>query len=393
MPRFLQPTMSGGELAPGLQARTDAIRYAISLATARNVITKPTGGVAKRPGLIYRGAVKDSSKPVRLIPFIYSTQVNYLIEMGDGYFRFWVDGALLRDGSNNIVEVSTPYTGSMIHGVRFTQSADVLYLVHQSVTPMELRRTSATSFELRAFDFRRGPFRAFNSNEAVIMAVSGTTGNVSVTVNANTFTPEMVGSLLYLEEKELRSVKPWVAGEKNVALNELRRSDQKVYRCVGVPNVAGGAGTPYYLCGSVRPTHDLGRAFDGPQDTKNDGVNDYKVGVEWEYVHGGFGLLRIIGYSSPTSVSAQVIERVPDSIVGTAPSPVAGPWTLSGNGSQTTFTISGASSNNHLNYSVTIGGQPVQSNPNYPGGGGVGGSVGGGTVRPGDRYAPPTQEL
>src|SRR5690606_14007003 len=92
MPRFLQPTMSGGELAPGLQARTDAIRYAISLATAKNVITKPTGGVAKRPGLIYRGAVKDSSKPVRLIPFIYSTQVNYLIEMGDGYFRFWVDG-------------------------------------------------------------------------------------------------------------------------------------------------------------------------------------------------------------------------------------------------------------------------------------------------------------
>src|SRR5690606_35290570 len=134
------------------------------------------------PGLIYRGAVKDSSKPVRLIPFIYSTQVNYLIEMGDGYFRFWVDGALLRDGSNNIVEVSTPYTGSMLHGVRFTQSADVLYLVHQSVPPMELRRTSATSFELRAFDFRRGPFRAFNFNEAVIMAVSGTTGNVTVTV-------------------------------------------------------------------------------------------------------------------------------------------------------------------------------------------------------------------
>ena len=384
MAKFLQPTMSGGELSPGLAGRVDAVRYAISLATCRNVITRPSGGAAKRPGTIFRGAVKHHDRDTRLVPFIYSTQVNYLIEMGDGYFRFWVDGALLRDGSDNIVEVVTPYTGTMIYDVRFTQSADVLYLVHPQIPPMELRRLAADQFELRAFDFRRGPFRSFNSDEAAIMAVSGTQGSVTVTANVDVFTAEMVGSLLYMEEKELRSVKPWVAGEKNPPLGALRRSDQKVFRCSAVPSLGGLTGTdPFYLCGGVRPVHDVGRAFDGPQDVKDDGVQEYIVGVEWEYVHGGFGLLKITGYTSPTSVTAVVVERVPDSVVGTVPTPAGGPWTFSGDGTAKVFTITGAGSDNVLNYTVTINGSPVQSNPFYPGGGGVGGGGGGGTVRPG----------
>ena len=385
MGMFLQPSLSGGELAPGLQGRVDTARYQISLKTCRNVITKPTGGAVKRPGTIFRGEVKDSSKRVRLVPFIYSTEIKYLIEMGHNYMRFWVGGALLRDGSNNIVEVATPYDQTMIGDVRFTQSADVLYLVHPTVRPKELRRIAADDFDLVDFNYRRGPFRGFNTDEALLMAVSGVEGNVTVTTNADAFTAEMIGSLIYVEEKELRSVKPWVPGErgdgsKGLALGNLRRSDSKVYRCVGVPSLTGLTGTPYYLAGSVRPTHETGRAFDGPQDVKDDTVNEYVVGVEWEYVHGGFGILQITGFTNSKQVSALVIERIPDSIVGTAPSP-GNTWTLSGNGVTKQFTIAGATSSSYLDYQVTIGGTPIQSNPNYPGGGGIGGSGGG--TRPG----------
>lgn len=383
MPRLLQPTLAGGELSPGLHGRVDMARYATSVAVCRNVITKPTGGAVKRPGLMFRGEVKHHDRDTRIVPFIYSQEINYLIEMGDGYFRFWVDGVLLRDGAGEIVEVVTPYTGTLIYDVRFTQSADVLYLVHPWIPPKELRRQAADAFVLRDFDFRRGPFRSFNTDEAALMAVSGVEGSVTVTTNVPTFTPEMVSSLLYVEEKELRSVKPWVQAEKNPPLGVLRRSDQKVYRCVSVPSDRGSMGTPYYVCGAVRPVHDGGRAFDGPQDVKDDGVNSYAVGVEWEYVHGGFGLAQITAYTSAYSVTATVIERIPDSIVGTAPAPVGGPWEFSGDGVQTEFPITGATSGSYLNYTVTINGIPVQSNPYYPGGGGTGGSIGGGTVRPG----------
>lgn len=386
MAMLLQPTMSGGELSPGLQGRVDLVKYATSLKTCRNCITKPTGGVVKRPGFRYRGMVKHGTgtgnRATRLVPFIYSTQVRYLIEMGHQYMRFWVGGALLRDGSNNIVEVATPYTESMIGDVRFTQSADILYLVHPQVRPKELRRLSATSFELADFNYRRGPFRSFNADESLIMAVSAPVGNVTVTTNAAVFAAADVGALLYLEEKELRSVKPWVAGERDVAVGELRRSDSKVYRCVSVPNTAGGAGSPFYICGSVRPTHETGRAYDGPQDKKSDGTNDYWSGVEWEYVHGGYGIVQITEYTSATQVKGSVIERIPDSIIGTAPTP-GNTWTFSGDGVTTQFSITGAVSESRLDYTVTIDGVPVQANPYYPGGGGIGGGGGGAISRPG----------
>lgn len=454
MPKYLQPSLSGGELSPGMRGRVDLARFSISLGRARNFITKPTGGGAKRNGTVFRGRVKFSNKRTRIIPFIYSTSVKYLIEMGDGYFRFWVDGALLTNAKkpvqginhanpavvtsaghgyangdyvvvngvrgmtkvnarsyqisdvtantfkligfdssiqnayagggsvDRIVEVATPYDESKLRAVRFTQSADVLYLVHGSVPQKELRRLTVNSFELRDFAFKRGPFRPFNSDEALVMAVSATTGVITVSTNVDSFTASMVGSLLYVEEKELRGVKPWASAEKNVAVGQVRRSDSKVYRCVSVPPNLGAKGTPYWVAGNVRPVHDSGRAFDGPQDVKDDGVNSYAVGVEWEFLHNTFGILQITAFTDSKNVTAMVIERVPDSIVGTAPTP-SNSWTHSGDGVTKVFSIAGATSGSALNYKVSVNGQPTQSNPFYPGGGGVGGG-GGGNPRPGN---------
>lgn len=455
MARFPQPSMSRGELAPGLQGRTDLAAYQIGLAKCRNVITKPTGGAAKRSGTFFRGRAKyPPPSYTRMLPFVYSTGVRYMVEAGDGYFRFWVGGSLLTSSSTaiedvsngnpavvtatahglqngefvlirgvrgldrvnsrtytvanatantfelqgfntsldaaytgggvcgRVVEVVTPYTANLLPAVRFTQSADVMTITHGDVPTKDLRRLTATSFELVDFDYRRGPFRPFNSNEADIIAVSGNTGNVTISTNVGKFDPEMVGQLIYLEEKELRGIKPWASSEQNIAVGSLRRSDQKVYRVASVPSTGGGAGTPYYITGGSRPTHSVGRAFDGPQDKRNDGVNDYWVGVEWEFVGNVFGIVKITGVASPTSATGVVVERIPDSIVGVAPSPV-NTWTFSGDGSQVTFAVTGATSYSVLDYTVTINGVPVQSNPFYPGGGGVSGG-GGGDPRPGN---------
>lgn len=151
---------------------------------------------------------------------------------------------------------------------------------------------------------------------------------------------------------------------------------------MSVPTVGGGTGTPYYVTGPQRPVHDSDRAFDGPQDVRFDGVNDYAVGVEWEFLHNTFGIVQITGYTSPTQVTATVVERVPDSIVGVAPSVAAGPWTFSGDGVTKVFSIPGATASSANQYTVTINGSPVQSNPFYPGGGVNG--PGGGAVRPGE---------
>lgn len=387
--KLLQPSLSGGELAPGLRGRVDVARYAISLAQCRNFITRPTGGAVKRPGYRFNGAVKDPTKPPRILPFVYSTEIKYLLEVGVGYIRFWVPAvpygyALLKSGGVP-VEVATPYALTDLPNLRITQSADVLYIAGLNgpvkIPPKELRRTSATSFTLTNFNFRRGPFRTMNADESIKVAVSAATGNVTVTCNGPIFTSKMVGGLIYVEEKELRAVKPWTPLEKNVPVGTLRRSDGKVYRAASVPSVTSPA---YYICGNDRPTHEVGRAFDGPQDVRNDGVNDYTVGVEWEYLHGAFGIVKITGYTSAYQVSGVVVERVANSIVGTAAVP-ANTWTRNGDGATTAFSLTTPNNNSPsvYDYAVTIDGAPVRPDPySVPtsGGGGRGGGTNTGPI-------------
>lgn len=438
MPKFPQPSLSGGEIAPSLRGRTDISRYPISLGLAKNFITKPTGGGAKRPGTIFRGRVKFSNRITRLIPFIYSTTVKYMIEMGNGYLRFWVDGALLTNASKSItgisnaatavvtapahgyangdqvvitgvrgmsrinamsftiagattntfqlvgfnsvglaayagggqagriVEVTTPYDSAKVADVRMTQSADVLYMVHGAVPPKQLRRTGVNVFELVDFAFRRGPFRPPNSNDALVMAATGTEGQISISVNSDVFTVNMVGSLVMMEEQDLRDVKPWASAERSPPVGARRRSDSKVYRITGIPSNIGTEGAPYYVTGSQRPIHGEGRAYDGPQDVKSDGVNSYAVGVEWEFLYNTFGIAKITGYVDERNVLATVIERLPDSVAGTIPSP-GNTWALAGDGVAKVFPIAGATSQSQGSYTVTISGVPTPPNPNTGG--------------------------
>lgn len=356
--KMIQPSFAAGELSPGLHGRVDIARYLNALATCRNMIPKASGGAEKRPGYYFRGEVKDSAQPAKLLPFVYSTEVRYVIEAGHLYFRFqYLDdtGAafpLLDAGTP--VEVVTPYASANLADLRITQSADVLYIACRGFPVKELRRVSSTEFVLVDYDFRNGPFRPLNDNDAVRAAVSASTGEVIVTVSEGMFTADHVGALFYIEEPELRAIKPWEPAEKNVNIDELRRSDGKVYRCV--QSVAGGS---YHVNGSVRPVHDSGRAWDGSGDLRNDGVSDYRVGVEWEYVHSGYGVVRLTGYNSASSMDGLVVMRVPDSCVGSV-APL-NTWPLVGDGATKVFALPGAISVSNRDYSVAINGAGVPS--------------------------------
>lgn len=371
---ILQPTFTGGELSPSLYARVDLARYGTSLRTAKNFIVRPYGGVVNRPGFEFIGAVKTAANEVRLLPFEYSTDVAYVIELGDLYMRFIYRGEYVVDAGVP-VEVVTPWAISEIAEIAYTQSADVMYLVHPDHQPQELRRLTASSFELREFPNKNGPFGPINSDESIKIGASAATGNVTLTSNADIFTAGMVGTLVYLEEKDLRDLRPWEPAWRNVGLGTLCRSDGKTYRCSSIP----GAGPTWYQTGSTRPIHDSGRAYDGPRDTRDTGTDTYAVGVEWEYQHSGFGVVLITGFTDAKTITGVVTLRLPDSVVGGVGTP-GSTWNLVGVAAQTTYSIPGAISSSTADYSVTINGVPVQPNPYYepPPGSGGGSSPGDG---------------
>lgn len=347
---LLQPSLSRGELSPGLQARVDLATYASGVALGLNWIVKPDGGMTVRPGFQHLGLAKMRGS--RLLRFVVSETVSYAIELGDYYARFWHRGALVRK-DDAIVEIETPWSQEEAWRVRYTQSVDIMFLAHPDHAPRRLRRLAVDEFALDAYDYVQGPFRVINANETLLMAASAKTGEVTITANFDAFSEAMVGALVKLEMKALGEIKPWVVGERGVAVGDLRRSDGKVYRASSVPS--GGAWTE---TGNVRPTHDTGREWDAPGTSRTSGSDTWYVGVEWEYVHSGYGIAKITEFVSERAVKAQTQVPFPSEVVGGVGAPERS-WDFVGDGSKVEFDVTGAESYSQLNYAVTIDGEPV----------------------------------
>lgn len=88
-----QASFGGGELAPSLWSRVDLAKYAEGLKTCRNFLIAAHGGAYTRPGLRYIAGVRDSARPVRLMPFQFSTTQTYVLEWGHQSLRVHKDGA------------------------------------------------------------------------------------------------------------------------------------------------------------------------------------------------------------------------------------------------------------------------------------------------------------
>lgn len=93
--RLAQPSFSKGEIAPDLYGRFDVDAYTQSLRLARNVVILKYGGVTKRPGTRLVAEVYDATQPVRLVPFKFSIEQAYALELGQGYMRVAAAGGLV----------------------------------------------------------------------------------------------------------------------------------------------------------------------------------------------------------------------------------------------------------------------------------------------------------
>ncbi|MDB5705742.1 MAG: Phage protein [Sphingomonas bacterium] len=101
-----QPNFSKGELAEDLISRVDVAAYAAGLRRARNVVILKYGGVTKRPGTRLVTEVHDDGAPVRLVPFQFSINQTYALELGQGYMRVAANGAQVIEQKLDIVSIA-----------------------------------------------------------------------------------------------------------------------------------------------------------------------------------------------------------------------------------------------------------------------------------------------
>jgi len=182
---FVQTNFTAGELSPRLKGRLDFNDFFNGVAEQLNFVTVPFGGVTRRPGTRFAAEVKDSSKETRLIPFQFSTVQSYACEFSEGFIRFYRDEGQLVDGGSPVEVSGTPYVESDMPELKFTQSADILYIVHGDHEPQELQRLSDTNWQLVDFDFEDGPYLSQNDTSTTLTP-SGTSGSVTITASSTT---------------------------------------------------------------------------------------------------------------------------------------------------------------------------------------------------------------
>lgn len=178
---IMQKSFASGEIAPSLYSRTDLAKYASALKTCRNFVVMRHGGVQNRPGTQYVGEVKDSTKTVRLIPFIYSQSVTYVLEMGDQYMRVLKNGAYV----GAPYEITTPFLEADLQLLKYAQSSNSLFITHANYAPRKITCTSDTSWTISALTFEP----EINYINSLSCAAQGTTGSTTYKYTVTVFDP------------------------------------------------------------------------------------------------------------------------------------------------------------------------------------------------------------
>ncbi len=279
-----QTSFNAGELSPLLKGRPSLDKFKNGCETMENFIPQIQGPARKRPGTRFVAEVKDSADVTRLLPFEYSTTQAYVLEFGDSYVRFYLDGGVVESSPGVPYEITSPYTSAQVGALEYAQSADVVYITHPDHAPYKLARVSALSWTLTAVTFAWPPFNDENTG-AITLTASALTGAITLTASASLFVAGDVGSYFKISEISASKYNQWTTGVAYL-VNDIVYYQGNIYQS----GTAAAAGTR-------PPIHTTGAESDGA--------------VTWTFLHDGAGYAQITGYTSATLVNATVIKRLP----------------------------------------------------------------------------------
>lgn len=189
---------TGGELSPLLLGRGDLRAYENGARLLRNVTIHPSGGVTRRAGLRFVDTARGNG---RLFSFEFNTQQVYLLILTDRYLDIYKD-------DTRIAGLPTPWEGSMLKQINWTQSADTLLFVHPDVQPKKITRTADDRWDLADWTFVEKNNRVFVPHYKFVtsdttLKPSGLSGAIVVTASAPVFQPEHVGTRFRIQDREV----------------------------------------------------------------------------------------------------------------------------------------------------------------------------------------------
>ena len=241
---YIQNNFAAGELSDKLDGRTDLPQYKAGAKVLENAFTLRQGGATRRPGFRY---ISDINQTGKIFPFVFSKTQAYLIAI-DPSQTVVADRikAIDRDGTQTSIGSNLILNTSLdVDAFQYVQSGDLIFFVHPETQPFVVFRYGSVT---------------------------------SPTFNAQTYWDQALG---------------FAAGG------------------IEASNNVDGLATPY-RDSNIGSTTITPSATTGAGITLTASANLFTsghVGSYWKIEHGAAttGIVKIVGYTSPTSVTANVI--------------------------------------------------------------------------------------
>lgn len=95
---------TAGVLSPSLFARVDLSKFDLGAKRLENFLVHAEGGVSNRPGTEF--VLRARGGAVRLVPFVFSSEQTYVLELGERYLRVVKDGAAVTEPARAVAGVA-----------------------------------------------------------------------------------------------------------------------------------------------------------------------------------------------------------------------------------------------------------------------------------------------
>lgn len=287
MSTLSQRSFAAGEIGPPLYAHVDQSRYATGLRKCRNMMVMRHGGVTNRPGSQFVGEAKDSSKSVRLIPFVFNTDQAYILEFGDSYLRIVQDGSYIKESTKAITAITKANPGVVTSNSHGYLNGEELYLdgivgmTELNGRNVRVANKSSNTFELHDLNGNNISTSAFTTY------VSGGTAARIYTV-ATTYLEAELAAIQYVQSADVMTLT-----HQSHPPAELSRTGATSW---ALADITFGTSV-------IRPTSIL---YSGSAATAS-GINWQVVNVSDDNGEESAGKQTVIDGAAPTTVAPQTI--------------------------------------------------------------------------------------
>lgn len=159
---------NGGEISPSMALRCDMDPFPRSCSKLLNWELSPTGGITRRRGMqVFTSALEG---PSRLIPFVYSSDLTYIVEVSEDTIR------VLDQNSSEVATFTSVEDSDWgyedLRLLTYIQLNSILLLVSQESPVMQLKINADYSWTLEPYKFKNPPWHSISARDHEITITS-----------------------------------------------------------------------------------------------------------------------------------------------------------------------------------------------------------------------------